>query len=307
MVDLFQLETFLAVVEEKGFSRAAGRLHRTQSAVSQTISKLEDELGETLFERSSRDGAVTDAGALLLKYAEELLNLRGRARDALRELRELQHGKVSIAANEFTVLYLLVALHRFRRLHPTIHIEVQRSLAADIARSVVNHHVELGMLSFRPDDEQLNSVIVYIDEIAFIVYPGHPLATSREVSIRELGAEFFVAHNVRSPYREKVLQAFAKHKTALHMPVELPNIEAIKQFVAMGNGVALLPRIAVEAEINRGELVQIPVKELQMERKVRLVYRRGASLSHAARAFMKELEAMAAQQNGRYLFQKERG
>jgi DNA-binding transcriptional LysR family regulator len=184
---------------------------------------------------------------------------------------------------------------------------VQRSLAADIARSVVNHHVELGMLSFRPDDEQLNSVIVYIDEIAFIVYPGHPLATSREVSIRELGAEFFVAHNVRSPYREKVLQAFAKHKTALHMPVELPNIEAIKQFVAMGNGVALLPRIAVEAEINRGELVQIPVKELQMERKVRLVYRRGASLSHAARAFMKELEAMAAQQNGRYLFQKERG
>ena len=77
--------------------------------MSQTISKLEDELGETLFERSSRDGAVTDAGALLLKYAEELLNLRGRARDALRELRELQHGKVSIAANEFTVLYLLVA------------------------------------------------------------------------------------------------------------------------------------------------------------------------------------------------------
>jgi DNA-binding transcriptional LysR family regulator len=91
------------------------------------------------------------------------------------------------------------------------------------------------------------------------------------------------------------------------MPVELPNIEAIKQFVAMGNGVALLPRIAVEAEINRGELVQIPVKELQMERKVRLVYRRGASLSHAARAFMKVLELMAAQQNGPYLFQKERG
>ncbi len=306
-MDLFQLETFLAVVEEKGFSRAATRLHRTQSAVSQTISKLEDELGETLFERSSREGAVTDAGAVLLRYAEELLNLRGRAQGALRELRELQHGKLSIAANEFTALYLLVALHRFRRSHPTIHIEIQRALASDVARSVVNHHVELGMLSFRPDDEQLNSIIVYIDELAFVVYPGHPLANSRQVSIRELGAEFFVAHNVRSPYREKVLQTFVKYKTALHMPVELPNIEAIKQFVAMGNGVALLPRIAVQAELNRGDLVQIPVKELQMQRRLRLVYRRGASLSHAARAFLKVLESMAAQEGGRYLFQKERG
>jgi DNA-binding transcriptional LysR family regulator len=306
-VDLFQLETFLAVVEEKGFSRAATRLHRTQSAVSQTISKLEDELGETLFERSSREGAVTDAGALLLRYAEELLNLRGRAQGALRELRELQHGKLSIAANEFTVLYLLLALHRFRRLHPTIQIEIQRALASDVARSVVNHHVELGMLSFRPDDDQLNSIVVYIDELAFVVYPGHPLANSRQISIRELGAEFFVAHNVRSPYREKVLQTFAKYKTALHMPVELPNIEAIKQFVAMGNGVALLPRIAVQAEIDRGELVQIPVKELQMQRRLRLVYRRGASLSHAARAFLKVLESMVTQENGRYLFQKERG
>ncbi len=306
-MDLFQLETFLAVVEERGFSRAAARLHRTQSAVSQTISKLEDELGETLFERSSREGAVTDAGRLLLRYAEELLNLRGRAQTALKELRELQHGKLSIAANEFTALYLLRALHRFRRLHPTIHIEIQRSLASDVARSVVNHHVELGMLSFRPDDEQLSSVVVYVDELAFVVYPGHPLASSRQVGIHELGAEFFVAHNVRSPYREKVLQTFTKYKTALHMPVELPNIEAIKQFVAMGNGVALLPLIAVQAEINRGELVQIPVKELQMQRRLRLVYRRGASLSHAARAFLKVLESMAAQEDGRWLFQKERG
>ncbi|MGA2989310.1 MAG: LysR family transcriptional regulator [Candidatus Korobacteraceae bacterium] len=306
-MDLFQLETFLAVVEEKGFSRAAARLHRTQSAVSQTISKLEDELGETLFERSSREGAVTDAGHLLLRYAEELLNLRGRAHAALKELRELQHGKLSIAANEFTALYLLRALHRFRRLHPTIHIEIQRSLASEVARSVVNLHVELGMLSFRPDDDQLSSIIVYVDELAYVVYPGHPLASSRQVSIRDLGAEFFVAHNVRSPYREKVVQTFAKYKTALHMPVELPNIEAIKQFVAMGNGVALLPLIAVQAEINRGELVQIPVKELQMQRRLRLVYRRGASLSHAARAFLKVLESMAAQESGRWLYQKERG
>ena len=306
-MDLFQLETFLAVVEEKGFSRAANRLHRTQSAVSQTISKLEDELGETLFERSSRDGMLTDAGELLLKYAEELLNLRGRAREALRELRELQHGKLSIAANEFTVLYLLRALNKFRRAHPTIHIEIQRSLASNVARLVLNHNVELGMLSFRPEDEQLASIVVYHDELAFVVYPQHPLAGAKNVSIRELGAESFVAHNVLSPYRDKVVQAFSRHKTTLHMPVELPNIDAIKAFVAMGNGVALLPHIAVEAEVSRGELVEIPVRELRLERKLRLVYRKGAALSHAARAFLKILEMLASQEKERYTFQKERG
>ena len=168
---------------------------------------------------------------------------------------------------------------------------------------MVNHHVELGMLSFRPDDDQLSSIIVYVDELAFVVYPGHPLASSRQVSIRDLGAEFFVAHNVRSPYREKVLQAF-KYKTALHMPVELPNIEAIKQFVAMGNGVALLPSICVENEVARGDLIQIPVRELKFERKLRLVYRKGPGLSHAAQAFLSVAEQFSREhQGGGYAFQ----
>src|ERR1035437_3345759 len=107
MMELFQLETFLAVAKEKSFSRAASGLHRTQSAVSQTISKLEDDLGEKLFDRSSRDGSLTDAGRGLLAYAEELLNVREEARDALKELRMLHQGKLVIAANEFTSRYLL--------------------------------------------------------------------------------------------------------------------------------------------------------------------------------------------------------
>ncbi len=78
-MDLYQLEAFVAVAQEHSFSRAALRLHRTQSAVSQTIGKLEDTLGEKVFERSSRDGTLTAAGKVLLEYAEELLNLRERA------------------------------------------------------------------------------------------------------------------------------------------------------------------------------------------------------------------------------------
>jgi len=125
-MDLGQLEVFLAVTREGTFSRAAEKLHRTQSAVSQSIHKLESDIGEPLFDRSSRDGLLTDAGRVMKEYAERLLNLRDDANGALAELRELQRGKLAIAANEFTALYLLPILAEYRRLHPMIRIMVQR-------------------------------------------------------------------------------------------------------------------------------------------------------------------------------------
>src|SRR4051812_18453945 len=117
-MDMLQLETFVAVAEERNFSRAALRLHRTQPAVSQAIRKLELSVGESLFDRSSRDGHLTDAGRLLHAYAEKLLNLREEARSELKELKHLHRGRLTVAANEFSSLYLVRVLEEYRRLHP---------------------------------------------------------------------------------------------------------------------------------------------------------------------------------------------
>ena len=304
-MELSQLEVFLAVAREHRFSRAADKLFRTQSAVSQTIRKLEDELGEALVDRSSREGVLTDAGKVLYEYAEKLINLRGEAAESLTELRELQKGKLAIAANEFTVLYLLPVMAEFRRLHPMIKITVERALGSHIPDDVLRYAAEFGVLSYEPQEPNLHSVVVYLDELAFVVPPRHPLASARQVSIRQLGAESFVAHIVPSPYREKVIQLFKSHKTPLHMDLELPTLQAIKQFVAMGNGVAFVPEISVETELARGELVRIAVRELQLKRKLRLIYRKGANLSHAGRAFLKVAEAMALERKGHYRFQRE--
>ena len=305
-MDLFHLETFLAVAQEGSFSRAAQKLLRTQPAISQAIRKLEQELGEPLFDRSSREGMLTDAGVLLRDYAQKLLNLRGEAFAALQELRQLQKGKLSVVANEFTCLYLLPVLDEFRRLYPMVKVQVQRSLASRIPHELVNHNAELGVLSYHPQDALLRSIAVYRDELAFVVPPRHPLATAREVRIRQLGAECFVAHIVASPYRAKVLEAFRRRKVPLNMEVELPTIEAIKKFVAVGNGVALIPGICVESEVGRGELVRVPVRELRFDRRLRLVYRKNAGFSHAARAFLAVAEHFAKRHSGRYLFQLER-
>ena len=186
-----------------------------------------------------------------------------------------------------------------------IKITVQRSLGSRIPDDVLQHSSEFGVLSYRPEEPRLHSIVTYLDELVFVVPPRHPLASAPAVSIRQLGAESFVAHIVSSPYREKVLQTFQKHKTPLHMDLELPTLQAIKQFVAMGNGVALMPEISVETEVARGELIRIPVRELRVQRKLRLIYRKEAGLSHAGCAFLKVAETVALQRGGHYRFQRE--
>ena len=305
-MDFSQLETFLAIVQTGSFSGAAKVIHRTQPAVSHAVRKLEEEIGEPLFDRSSRDGTLTDAGKVLHEYAHKMLNLRREARASLEELRQFQRGSLVIAANEFTSLYLLQVLEDFRRFCPMIKIAVQRSLASSIPDQVLDHTVELGIVSFHPESPLLKSVVVFRDELTFVVPPQHPLAKSREVSIRQLGAESFVAHNVISPYRMKVLEAFKRHKTPLNIGVEMPTIEAIKRFVAAGNGVALVPGLAVGPELARGELIAIPVKELKLERQLRLIYRKGGQLSHAGSAFLKVAESFSSRLKGHYMFQKEK-
>ncbi len=305
-MDLFQLETFLAVAEERSFSRAAIRLHRSQPAVSQVVAKLESELGETLLDRSLRDGTLTDAGQVLREYAEKMVNLRNEAGAALQDLRSLQAGRLDLAANEYTCLYLLPVLDAFRRKHPSLKVAVQRSLASRISDEVLQHSVELGVLTFQPEDPQIRSVVVYRDELVCIVAPGHPLAAEGSASISRLGQETFVAHNVPSPLRQKVIAAFRRHRTPLNMEIELPSLEAIKRFVERGIGVALVPRLTVERELASQALVAVHVPELSVERRLRLVTRRRSTLSHAGQAFLEVVKAHARSNGAPFCFEEER-
>lgn len=305
-MDLFQLETFLAVAEERSFSRAAMRLHRSQPAVSQVVAKLEAELGELLLDRSLRDGSLTDAGEVLQDYAHKMINLRNEATAALQDLRSLQAGRLDLAANEYTCLYLLPVLDAFRRTHPGLKVAVQRSLASRIPDEVLQHAVELGVLSFRPDDPQIRSIVVYRDELVCIVGPTHKLASEGTASIGRLGQETFVAHNVPSPLRQKVIAAFRRHRTPLNMDVELPSLEAIKRFVERGNGVALVPRLTVERELATRALIAIAIPEVTMERRLRLVTRRRSSLSHAGQAFLESVRRHAKSHGAPFCFEEER-
>ena len=269
------------------------------------IRKLEEELGEPLFERALRDGSLTAAGEVLRTYAERLVGLRAEATSAVRELKTLERGQLNLAANEYTSLYLLPVLDRFCRISPQVTLSVQRALASRIPDDLLARRAELGVLTFRPDPAQFRSISVYSDEVAFLVHAGHPLAGRRRVHLRELGAQNFVAHNVPSPLRRQIVATFEKHKTPLNIGVELPSLEAVKRFVAMGNGVAFLPQLSVEREMAQGELVKVPIAEVKLHRQLRLVHRRAGALSHAALAFLQAVRAFSVERRLPHLYAPE--
>ena len=286
-MDINQLEVLVAVAREKSFSRAADVLHRTQPAVSQAVRRLELEIGEKLFDRSSKDGTLTLAGEVLLDYAKQMLNLRQTAHTAIREMRDLHHGKVTISANEHTVFYLLPVIEAYRKLYPQIKIEVQRGVASRIPKEIMAREAELGIVSFKPNDNSVVSTTVCTDELTLIVSPNHPLANNTSISVKDLGNETFIAHNAPSPYREKVIETFEKYQTKLNISVELPSLEAIKRLVETGIGVALVPKLTAQSEIANGQLKALSVKEMKLERKLNIIYRKNSVLSHAAKSFLK--------------------
>jgi DNA-binding transcriptional LysR family regulator len=198
-MDLSQLEVFLTVARERRFSRAAEKLFRTQSAVSQTIRKLELEIGEPLFDRSSRDGVLTDAGRVLQEYAEKLLNLRQDAQTALVEMRELQKGKL---VDRRQRIYRALPVAGAGRVSPPAS-DHQDHGPAFAGQPHSRRRAQAQRGTRRPFLRSAGAAVALgrgvHGRVGAVVPPGHPLASAGEVSVRQLGAESFVAHIVASP------------------------------------------------------------------------------------------------------------
>jgi len=284
-MDLSALKTFLAVAQERSFSRAAAKVHRTQPAVSQAIRRLEVDLGEQLFDRSSKTGTLTDAGRILQNYGQRLVRLAEETESAMRELRDLRRGRVLIGANEAAIHTLLPLIARFRARYPDIAIDVRRVPARQIAVEVQQGSLDFGALTFHPTEEGLLQVPVGSDELVLLVPPTHALATRRQVAMADVAPEPVVAHNDPSPARERVLRLFEEHHVPLRMVISLPSLDGIKRAVELNLGVALLPRRCAITEIASGRLVAVPVAGVSRKREVMLVCRK-AHRSHAADAFL---------------------
>jgi DNA-binding transcriptional LysR family regulator len=239
-----------------------------------------------LIDRTGRELLLTDAGKVVLEYARRFQSLEADLENALRELKDNYAGRLLIGANESMSLYLIQHIEKYRRLFPKVKVQVRRSESSKIPSQMLDGELELAVISYDPQDDHLLTEVIYTDRLTLIVSPQHRFADRGEISITELDMETFIAHNVISPYREAVLKEFARHKVPLNMDVEMPTIETIRRLVQDNEGVAFLPRMCVDLEMKQNLLREVRVRELGLERKIRLVYPARRALSHAAKAFL---------------------
>ena len=287
-MDLLQLEHFLAIVEERTFTRAAERVSRTQPAVSQSIKKLEDEIGAPLFARDVHEVTLTEAGRVLADYGRRMVSLRDEAMRQVSELKSMKAGTLKLAAHESAAVYLLpTPLRAYLQQYPDIRIGIQRSRLAEIPRQVMDREVDLGFVKDEPAFHELQSAEVHTDEMLLIASPRHPLASRTDVSVTDLAGEPFVLHHGCAATAEMILRLFDQHRTRCRIVAELWSFENVKSFVQEGVGIAIVPGITVKQELRDGTVVRVPIRELAMPRRTLMIYREDGYLSKPAAELIK--------------------
>jgi len=290
-VDLGQLEALIQVATHRSFSRAAEALGLTQPSVTARIQSLERDLGEPLFERNGRGVRLTEVGASFLPHAQRVLQALQDGRDAVHALRQLEAGTLRLAAAPTISTYVLPGLLKeFRSRYPQLEVSVRTEYSDQIVQMVLADEAEVGLERSISHPDAV-TVPLYEDEVVLVTSSDHPFAERASVSIEEIGQRRLIMFNRGSSYYTLVDNALRQAGALVSPTMELDNMEATKKMVDDGLGIAFLPKVAVERELERGELRLVQVTGMAMPRRqIAMIYRRGRPLGRAARAFVSLLE-----------------
>lgn len=289
-MELYQLEHFIAVVEEHSFTKGADRVFRTQGAVSVTIRKLEEEVGVPLVVRNPHECTLTEAGHALLEHAQRIVRLSHVLQSRMADIRNLVSGRVTIAAHESAAHYLLSApLTAFHLQYSDIAIKTILCDGDQIAHLVAERDADLGFGIRQTNLRGLHAQALLNDPLVLVVAPGHDLTRRRGVTMADLSHERFFVHSRRTPMLALVERQFADHRVRFTVAAELADFETIKQFAAAGRGLAIVPASVARPDLEAGHLIAIPIADLRIDRPIEVVYSRAAALLPAPAKFFELL------------------
>lgn len=281
----------MQVAAHRSFSRAAEELGLTQPSVTARIQGLERDMQETLFERNGRGVGLTEIGASFLPHVQRVLKALQDGRDAVQSLRQLELGTLRLGAAPTISTYVLPALVKeFRSRYPGLDVTVRTEYSDQIVQMVLADEVHVG-LERTISHPEVVTIPLYQEEVVLVTSPEHPFAKRGAATPEEVSQQPLIMFNRGSSYYTLVHDALRKAGALVTPMMELDNMEATKKMVEEGLGVAMLPRVAIEQEVQRGELRQIRVDGMETpQREIALIYRQSRPLSRAAQAFVHLLE-----------------
>jgi DNA-binding transcriptional LysR family regulator len=285
-MDFDQLHTFLEIVRLKSFSKAAQTCYRTQPAISAQVRQLEQELQTALFERFGSRISLTTAGKIFAGYAEQMLDLRRRAQDAIAELESNPRGELVIAANEATCIYVLPQVFsEYKNLFPAVQLQVDRSYGSRVMEAVMENIADFGMTQLPVQEKRLQIVNIHRDEIRLIVPARHPLAEKKVVFAQDL-QDYPLLLPKSGMTRARLNEWFELVEDSIRVSMELDSTEMMKRFVMAGLGVSFLAISNCREEMASGKLRALPLGPEPMIRRLGLIYRKDKALSKAALGFI---------------------
>ena len=289
------LQTFTAAAECGSFTKAAKSLQLTQAAVSLRIQTLEKAVGKSLFDRGTGRPMLTAAGQKLYPYARRILDLHREALGTVAGLDQQVAGELVIAASSVPGEHLLPALLSvFGRKYPHVRVQAAVGDSTAVLGQVERGEVSLGLVGRKADSPHLQFQHLARDRMVLVAPPGHPLAGRKLVTVSQLAALPLILRETGSGLRhcfEKALHSAGRSLGDLRVVLELGSNEAIKEAVFQGVGVAVLSLLAVQKEVNAGQLVSLQVKGIRCDRDMYVVQDRRRVLPLPARLFLTFLEA----------------
>jgi DNA-binding transcriptional LysR family regulator len=286
-MDIRQLQAFIAVRDHFNFTKAAAVLDYAQSSITAQIQQLESELDTRLFERIGKTIALTDAGARLAPYAEEILRLSDAMRSAARDT-DAPSGTLVIGTSEsLSISRLPPILSRYRRLYPGVELGLKLLGCGDFLPNLSRNAIDLAYaIGTRHREEAIDEVVIIPEPILVLAPPGHSLAGKQAVTIKDLQDEPLLLTGPGCAYGGAFRDRLNKEHIAAKTVLETESVQVIKQAAVSGLGICVLPAVAVTEETALGTLVPLNFDTSDFGIVSQLLVHRDKWRSPALRAFL---------------------
>jgi DNA-binding transcriptional LysR family regulator len=286
-MDVRDLQVFLSVSKHLNYTRAGEEINLSQPSVSVRIRQLENELRVKLFEQLGKKVVLTDAGQLLVPYANRVIAAVDDAHHAIDELQGLERGSLRIGASTTPGMYLVPqVVARFKRSHPKIDIHLRIKDTRDVEDGVLSNEFDFGFVGGHLAAAEVSAHAWLTDELLLVVSPDHRLGKKKTVRKQDLEGESFIVRESGSATRATIVAQLQQANFELDAVIEMENPESIKKAVQSGLGIAFISKFAIATELRAKTLTAIRVRDLTINRELKIVHRKDKHLSRAAVAFI---------------------
>jgi len=291
-ITIQQMESLIYLVEEGSFSRAAKRVFLTQPSLTKHIKNLEEAVNARIVNRENMGISLTPEGKILYDYSRRILKLRDEAKQKILRIKENESGNIFISASTIPATYILPQLlNKFKKLFPDIRSYIQANDSEETLGMILNNQAEIGFIGKNTLNKRLNVKPLWKDEIVLAVPVQHRWRKKDYVTLDEVSKEPFIIREMGSGTREILEEYLLKNNykslSKFNIVCEMGSSEAVKEAIIANLGASILSIHAIKRELKQGTLINVPIKDCDIQRYFYLIYKKQFSLMPYHKLFLK--------------------